>query len=310
MIAIQCSNISKRFRTGWRTKVKALEGVDLEVKKGEIFGILGPNGAGKTTLVKTILNLVWPDTGTVEIFGVDNRNHQARNSVGYLPENPSLPDYLKGRQVMELYGSLSGMTSHDVGERVEKMLAEVKMSQWKEKKPTTYSKGMVQRLGLAQALISDPDLIFLDEPTDGVDPIGRREIRDVLIELKNRGKTVFLNSHLLSETEMVCDRVAVMNKGVLVSIGGVEELTVSANRYSIKCTNIDEAAMSEISSSIPRIKQNNGFIEAIAEDVTVLNSIIDKIRGQGILIESVLPVRQSLESYFVDLIKDVREEEN
>ncbi|MFC1564234.1 ABC transporter ATP-binding protein [candidate division KSB1 bacterium] len=310
MTAIECTGVRKTFRTGLRGKVNALNGVDLEVKQGEIFGLLGPNGAGKTTLVKIILNLVHPTEGEVKLLGEDVSNHRIRSKVGYLPENPNLPPYLKGGQTMELFGNLSGLDPVTCKERSDELLKEVKMDQWVNKKTSAYSKGMVQRLGLAQALINDPDVLFLDEPTDGVDPIGRREIREVLKGLKNKGKTIFLNSHLLSETEMLCDHVAIMDRGIVVAAGGLDELTSSSNYYKIKCSMLDDKTLEKLKPLISVKYSINGVFEAKIDNVNILNEVIDMIRGSGKLIESVTPVKQSLESYFVDLIRDVRGEDN
>lgn len=307
MSIIECRNITKVFRTGLTNKLKAVDGVDLDVPEGSIFGILGPNGAGKTTLVKIILGLTPPTEGTVNMFGENIKNYRLRERIGYLPESPNLPPYLAGGQVMEMFGSLSGLSKETIRERSNELLAEVKMDQWAGKKTSTYSKGMIQRLGLAQAMISDPDIIFLDEPTDGVDPIGRTEIRQILLKLKERGKTVFLNSHLMSETEMVCDRVAIMDKGKIVGEGGIKELTSSSNKYEITCKGLKPEVMDKLSEVASVKAIQNGKFEAFVKDTENLNALIDVIRDNGGLIESVVPSKQSLESYFIDLIKDVRE---
>ncbi|MCP4726224.1 MAG: ABC transporter ATP-binding protein [bacterium] len=310
MAVIECTDVKKTYRTGLRGRVNALNGVDLEVKEGEIFGLLGPNGAGKTTLVKIILNLVHPTDGNVKLLGSDVGDHRIRSRIGYLPENPNLPPYLKGGQAMELFGNLSGLDPRTCKERSDELLKEVKMDQWVNKKTSTYSKGMIQRLGLAQALMNDPDVLFLDEPTDGVDPIGRREIREVLKGLKKQGKTIFLNSHLLSETEMLCDHVAIMEKGKMVAMGSLDELTKTSNYYKIKCDKVDDEILEKLKPLISVKYSINGIFEAKIDDVKTLNEVIDVLRSSGQLIESVTPVRQSLESYFIDLIKDVRGEEN
>ncbi len=307
---IECEDIKKVYRTGMKGRVRALDGVNLEVKPGEIFGLLGPNGAGKTTLVKIILGLVVATNGRVKLFGKDARDHRARAKVGYLPENPNLPPYLKGGQVMQLFGKLSGMSDNDIEARSMELLKEVKMDQWADKKTSSYSKGMIQRVGLAQSMISDPDVIFLDEPTDGVDPLGRREIRDVLIGLKKQGKTIFINSHLLSETEMLCDRVIIMEKGKVVAEGGIDELTAAPDRYSIKCENLENGLLDKINSISSAANSTDGVIDVRVSNIEQLNEVLDTIRSDKVLISSVTPIKQSLESYFVDLIKDIRGEEN
>jgi len=308
MTIIECKDVVKKFRTGWTGKFTAIDGVDLEVKQETIFGILGPNGAGKTTLVKILLGLVFPDEGTVKVFGTDVRDYKVREKVGYLPENPNLPPYLTGSQIMELFGKLSGLSREAIKTRTKELLKKVKMDQWANKKTSTYSKGMIQRLGLAQALISDPDIIFLDEPTDGVDPIGRKEIRQILLELKNRGKTIFLNSHLLSETEMICDRIGIMDKGKIVAEGSMQELTTTSNKYSIKCKNLTSDIFEKLKEFASIKSIHDSAFEAFVDNLESLNRVLDVLRNNDLLIESVTPAKQSLESYFVDLIKDIREE--
>ncbi len=310
MTIIDCKGITKTFRTGLvKNRFTALDDVDLEIQQGEIFGILGPNGAGKTTLLKIILGLIFPDEGAVTIFSKDVKDHTSRSKVGYLPEAPNLPPYLTAKQTLELFGKLSGVPSEEIKTRTAEILTEVKMDKWADKKTSTFSKGMVQRLGLAQALVSEPDLIFLDEPTDGVDPIGRKEIRDILQRLKQQGKTIFLNSHLLSETEMICDRVAIMDKGKIVAVGGIEDMTLSLNSYRIKCKELPNGIADKL-QGIARVKTvENGTIDALVENLEGLNRVIDVLRSENIIIESISQNRQSLESYFVDLITDLRGEE-
>ncbi len=310
MTIIDCKGITKSFRTGLaKNKFIALDDVELEIQQGEIFGILGPNGAGKTTLLKIILGLVYPDKGEVTVFSQNVKDHTSRSKVGYLPETPNLPPYLTAKQTLELFGKLSGVSSKEIKSRTTEILIEVKMDKWGDKKTSTFSKGMVQRLGLAQALVSEPDLIFLDEPTDGVDPIGRKEIRDILLRLKQQGKTIFLNSHLLSETEMICDRVAIMDKGKIVAVGGIEDLTLSLNSYRIKCKELSNGIADKL-QGIARVKiVENGTIDTLVENLEGLNRVIDVLRGEKIIIESISQNRQSLESYFVDLITDLRGEE-
>ena len=214
---LRLEGLVKQYKTGDR----ALKGIDLEVPEGSIYGLIGPNGAGKTTAIRMILDIIGPDAGTVEVFGSTDID-VIRSRVGYLPEHHRMPRYLSGAQILDFYGSLCGVPRETRRSRAARLLELVGMSDWAKKKISSYSKGMQQRIGLAQALMNDPELIVLDEPTDGVDPIGRREIRDVLVDLRRQGKTIFLNSHLLSELEMVCDRVAILVQGEVVAyiLGG------------------------------------------------------------------------------------------
>ena len=204
---IQVSDLQKTYRDGWfrRRKIQALKKVSLEVGRGEIFGLLGPNGAGKTTLIKILLGIVHKTAGEARLLGQPAGRRIGRKRVGYLPEGHRIPRHLTGNTALEYYGSLSGMSVADTRRRRAELLDMVGLSVWGRTVVTKYSKGMLQRLGLAQAMLHEPDVLVLDEPTDGVDPVGRSEIREVLNVLKDRGKTIFLNSHLLQEIELVCD---------------------------------------------------------------------------------------------------------
>jgi len=305
---LECTGVTKEFKSGFRGRVRALDNVNLSVNSGEIFGLLGPNGAGKTTLVKILLGLVFPGSGSVRLFDTDVKDHRIRSRAGYLPENPGFPPYLTGRQVMELYGSLAGVDSEIRSNKTDELLNILNMDMHAGRKVTTYSKGMVQRLGLAQTLIHDPDIIFLDEPTDGVDPIGRRDIREVLIRLKNSGKTIFLNSHLLSEVEMICDSVAIMDKGRIVASGNLDDLNSDSNHYRISCPDMNAGHLEALKNGNVTCTLEDGILDIVVDTVEQLNRVIDMIRSEGVLIESVIPLKQSLESYFVDLIRDIREE--
>jgi ABC-2 type transport system ATP-binding protein len=306
MNAIECDSLVKVYSHGFRPIVRALDGVSLEVGEGEIFGLLGPNGAGKTTLIKILLGLVRPGSGNARILGAGLGDSRVRARVGYLPEQPRYPEYLTGRKMLEIFGRLGGLPTDLARQRAARLLGTVKLEKWQDNPVKTYSKGMAQRLGLAQALLGDPDLVILDEPTDGVDPIGRYEIREVLLGLRKAGKTVLLNSHLLSEIETVCDRVAVMDRGRLVARGRMEELVARANRYRIRCSGIGPELQGAIAVLCLSKNLEDGNLEVTVEDTRQLNRIIDLLRGKGVLIESVTEIRESLESYFVKLIKDIR----
>ncbi|MCH7705405.1 MAG: ABC transporter ATP-binding protein, partial [Planctomycetes bacterium] len=220
-------------RKTYRKTVQALRGVNVQVGRGEIFGLLGPNGAGKSTLVKIMMTVVRADhvLGTILGRPIGNRGKLAR--IGYLPENHRFPGYLTGAQLLDHYAALAKVPRARRRESAPRLLERLGLSRWANTRVREYSKGMMQRLGLAQALMNDPDLLILDEPTDGVDPVGRREIRELLVEMKQSGKTVFLNSHLLSELEMVCDRVAILVDGLVARQGTLSELTEHTVEYRI-----------------------------------------------------------------------------
>ena len=200
-LAIQTRDLSKTYRDGWfgRRRVQALAGVSLSVNRGEIFGLLGPNGAGKTTLIKILLGIVHKSSGEAEMLGRPAGHRVTRRKIGYLPEHHRIPHHLNGNTALEYYGGLSNLSVREVRSRRPKLLEMVGLGRWGKTLVRKYSKGMLQRLGLAQAMLHDPELLVLDEPTDGVDPVGRAEIREVLARLKSEGKTIFLNSHLLQE---------------------------------------------------------------------------------------------------------------
>ncbi len=298
--ALTTDSLAKRFGSG-PTSVPALQGVNISVRRGEIYGLLGPNGAGKTTFIKCLLGIVYPTGGSGHILGLPLGSIRAKEKIGYLPENHRYPLHLTGEQVLRYFGKLSGVDSGILKKRIDETLGLVGMSEWRNMKVRKYSKGMMQRLGLAQALINDPDLIILDEPTDGVDPVGRKEIRDVLTHLKDQGKTVFLNSHLLSEVERISDRVAIMRQGEIITEGSVEALTSKKNQYEIR---VDSASIVQTKAALGDAlhSESDGLIQAEFMSTEELNTAIDKMRSQGVLIESLIPKRSSLEDLFIELI--------
>ncbi len=227
---IDLRNVSKTYRG----KVQALRGISMHVERGEIFGLLGPNGAGKSTLVKILMTVISPTACEGTMLGRAVGDKGTLSRVGYLPEHHRFPEYLTGRQVVEYFAALSGVDRAMRKRRSQELLEQVGLKDWQNHRVKQYSKGMRQRVGIAQALVMDPDIVLLDEPTDGVDPVGRRDIRNILIEEKRRGRTVFLNSHLLSELEMVCDRVAIMVQGTVRMQGTIADLTKDSRRYEIE----------------------------------------------------------------------------
>ena len=272
----------------------ALRGVSLEVMDGEIFGLLGPNGAGKSTLVKILMTVIHASNCSGTMLGKPIGHRKTLEDVGYLPEHHLFPYYLTGKQVLHHYGALCKVSRNDRHARASSLLTRLGLSGWENKKISSYSKGMLQRLGIAQALMNDPKLLILDEPTDGVDPVGRREIRDLLSELKNEGKAIFLNSHLLSELEMVCDRVAIMVKGLVTMQGTIDSLTKDSKRYEIK---IKGALPDWASTNCDEVRGNLTIMHGDNPDT--IQSILDKLRADNTTIISVQPVRENLEDLFM-----------
>lgn len=312
MNTIETNNLTKIYTSSFgRKNVQALSELNLSVAGGSIFGLLGPNGAGKTTLVKILLGITFPTSGNANILNEDITNYKIKNKIGYLPENHKYPSYLTGGDVLKFFGKLNGLEGEDFEKKVDELLELVKLSKWKRTKVKAYSKGMMQRLGLAQALINDPELIFLDEPTDGVDPIGRKEIRDILLDLKSQSKTIFLNSHLLSEVELITDRVGILNKGKLLQEGTVKEFTEKKEEYTIHLDDdFSPEILSDLEKEIIFSKIKTGTYSVKVADIKELNRFIDLIRNKGVLIKEIIPLKSTLEEMFISLIEKSEKEEN
>ncbi len=306
MNSVNINGLTKIYSSGIRKKkVQALVDLNLEIESGIIFGLLGPNGAGKTTLVKILLGITFPTAGDAKILNGEINDYHIKTRIGYLPENHKYPSYLTGGEVLRFFGKLSGVSGIQLENKIDELLEMVKLSNWKKAKVKTYSKGMLQRLGLAQALINDPELIFLDEPTDGVDPLGRKEIRDILLELKKKSKTIFLNSHLLSEVELISDRVGILNKGKLIREGTVKELTEKKEEYFIKIENVPANISQELNLS--RVREDIFSIRI--SDILELNKIIDRLREEKIAIKEIIKQKATLEEMFITLITEAEKGE-
>ncbi len=276
--AIETRDLTKVFRARWRRRqVAAVAGVSLEVERGSTFGLLGPNGAGKTTFVKMLLSAVLPTRGSARLFGRDARTPEARRPVGYLPENHRFPTYFTGAGMLDFYAALSGMEWRARKKRIPELLELVGLGEWGDVRLGKYSKGMLQRLGLAQALMHSPSLLILDEPGDGVDPVGRIRIREILHSLEQQGVTIFINSHLLAEVELFCREVAILNRGQVALRGKVKELT-EGKGYRLVIAGGPELRL------------------ASREEA---NAAIDRARAEGREIESLAPASSTLEEIFV-----------
>jgi ABC-2 type transport system ATP-binding protein len=305
MVAIESEALSKVYRSGLVRKraVEALTDFSIQVEAGQIFSLLGPNGAGKTTFIKMLLSLALPTSGRASLLGHTLPDVRVKEKVGYLPENHRYPGYLTAEQVLRYFGALGAVPSRAPGGRVDALLSLVGLSQWRTMKVKRYSKGMLQRLGLAQALLNDPELIFLDEPTDGVDPVGRKEIREILKDLKLRGKTIFLNSHLLSEVELVSDRVAVIDRGRLLKVGTVDELTARGEAYLIGIAGtLPESVAMDARARVITLSQKGDTVTAECRTIAELNQVIDLLRTNGVEITSVTKRRSTLEESFISLV--------
>lgn len=283
--------------------IVALRDVSMLVPRGEIFALLGPNGAGKTTLFKILLGIVSATSGETEICGMPASSPESRNKIGYLPENHRFPDHLTGAGLLRLTGRLHGISKNGIENRIKQLLDTVGMSRWGSTSLKKYSKGMAQRIGLAQALMPDPDVLLLDEPTDGVDPVGRVEIRDVLKKLRSEGKTIILNSHLLSEVESIADSVAILSGGRLIRMSSVNELTQRQCRFEIEA-DMSQTEFTLSNDTIKIIEQTDSKLIIELESEDSVNEIIDQLREQGISIRSVVQSKATLEESFIEVIGD------
>ena len=302
MNIVVVEDLTKIYQTGMKKGgITALDGVSLTVEQPEIFGLLGPNGAGKTTLFKTLLGITQVTSGYATIAGLPPDNPTSRKKVGYLPENHRFPDHLTGLGLLEFTGRLHAMGRSAIESRAQMLLEMVGMERWGNTKISKYSKGMQQRIGLAQAMVADPEILFLDEPTDGVDPVGKTEIKKVLQKIRDEGKSIILNSHLLSEVEAVADRVAILSHGKVIRIGTVDELTSRDSQYEIiaefgnKLFDIPEKVGKKISLAMDRLVVQ-------LSDSKKINWIIDQLRINKIDIMSVKPIKITLEQSFIETL--------
>ncbi|MGA1619256.1 MAG: ABC transporter ATP-binding protein [Pirellulales bacterium] len=252
-VIVEARNLSKTYRDFWgRSKKVALKPLDLEIRRGEIFGLLGPNGSGKTTTMKLLLGLIFPTSGEAVVFGKDATDVSKNDRIGYLPEESYLYKFLDAEETLDFYGRLFDMPPEERKRRADALIEMVGLGRDKKRQLREYSKGMTRRIWVAQALINDPELVLLDEPTSGLDPIGTREMKDLIIDLKKRGKTVIMCSHLLADVEDVCDRIAVLHQGELKELGRVDELLRVTDITQIRSTGLPEAAQAEIRAVIER----------------------------------------------------------
>jgi ABC-2 type transport system ATP-binding protein len=298
MGAIDVTDLAKDYG-----KVQALRGVSLSVRAGEIYGLLGRNGAGKSTLVKVLLSIVRRTSGSARLLDQDVPHSASRRRVGYLPEDHRFPEYHTAASALDFYGALSEMPRAERRRRIPELLKTVELTDAADRKIRTYSKGMKQRLGLAQAILHDPEVIFLDEPTDGVDVVGRAQIRDLLLELKSHGRTIFLNSHLLSEVEKICDRVGILEGGMLVREGRVDELTKTQNAYVLRIEGALGNAWEALRRIAPDARNTEEGLTLTLPDSKDLDRVIDLLRSAGVSLRGVSEKKLSLEDVFRETVK-------
>jgi ABC-2 type transport system ATP-binding protein len=302
--AIETENLTKVFSTRWpRRALTAVDHISLRVPTGSTYGLLGPNGAGKTTFVKMLLSAAHPTSGRAIVFGRDSREPAARAPIGYLPENHRFPTYLTGWDMLDFYGALSGMTSSERRRRIPELLAQVGLDERAHHlRLGKYSKGMLQRVGLAQALMHAPRLLVLDEPSDGVDPVGRRQIREVLQALEQQGVTIFLNSHLLAEVELFCREVAIIQKGKLALSGTVLELT-SGSGYRLELIGTPETLETELRSRARAASAADGTLSLLFATREQANQALDLARTNQCEVETFGRTRSTLEEVFMKTVE-------
>jgi ABC-2 type transport system ATP-binding protein len=305
MPVIEITNLTKDYDVGfWRKRrVRALDGLTLSIDRGQIFGFLGANGAGKTTTLKLLMRLIFPTTGSAQILGHDIQDVSMHERIGYLPENPYFYDYLTAREFLDYCAEIFGFSSAERRKRAADLLARVNLDEkrW-DTQLRKFSKGMLQRVGLAQSLINDPEIVFLDEPMSGLDPVGRREVRDLISGLRDEGKTVFMCSHILSDIEVLCDRVAILKRGRLAQVGYLDELrrtTEGPNRMEVMASGTDAETLKQYLPATEIDPTPGGLrIELSSEDQ--IDEVLAALRKVGGKIVSVQPIKQSLEELFLD----------
>ncbi|MFN0107811.1 MAG: ATP-binding cassette domain-containing protein [Blastocatellia bacterium] len=306
MTVIETENLTQDYLTGfWRKRpVRALDGLSLQIESGEVFGLLGPNGAGKTTTFKILMGLIRPTSGRARILGSAIDDVDMRRRVGYLPEQPYFYDYLTAREFLIYCGALCDLPKAAAQQRTDELLHQVGLTDSANKQLRKFSKGMLQRVGLAQALVNDPEVLFLDEPMSGLDPLGRREVRDLIVRLRNQGKTIFFSSHILTDVEAMCDRVAILNKGRLIESGKLSEiLRTRSNEIEVVVSGVNETALAEARDLAVAVSASLETARIRLKDDRDLERLLVLTHKAGGRIVSVNPVRESLEDLFVREVK-------
>ncbi|WP_455388107.1 ABC transporter ATP-binding protein [Petrachloros mirabilis] len=301
-LVVQTEQLSKIFRVGfWGKRVTAVDGLSLEVRPGEVFGFLGPNGAGKTTTLKMLMGLIYPTSGNAWLFGRDLGDPKTKGRLGFLPESPYFYDYLTSREFLEFYGHLFGLWGVGLGKRVDELLEMVGMTHARDLQLRKFSKGMLQRVGVAQALINDPELVVLDEPMSGLDPIGRKEVRDLILRLKESGKTVLFSSHILHDAEVLCDRVAMILKGRLVACGKVNDLLDQGANHQVELVvdRLSPEGLDHLRPLTDKVVLQGDRMLVVLKSQQQVGGALEIIRAAKACLVSLNPQKGSLEDLFI-----------
>ncbi|MBZ5664315.1 MAG: ABC transporter ATP-binding protein [Acidobacteriia bacterium] len=312
MAAIEILDLEKKYLVGfWRKRPKlALRPLRLTIEEGEVFGFLGPNGAGKTTTLKLLMGLVFPTAGTARILGMRMDDPRVKSQIGFLPEQPYFYDHLSARELLNYYAQLSGVPAKACSGRVEQMLARVGLSDSAGVQLRKFSKGMLQRVGLAQAILHEPKLVFLDEPMSGLDPVGRREVRDLIQQLRSEGKTVFFSTHILSDAEALCDRVGIIHEGELRGVGAVAELT-SQTKGKVEIIFCAQNVPAGLAALGAQAWVSGDMVNAVLTEEQQ-DAALEVLRRERLKLISLTPVRNSLEEYYIQKLRpsETHEEES
>jgi len=303
---VQVERLRKHFRVGfWGRRVTAVEDLSLDVRRGEVFGFLGPNGAGKTTTIKILMGLIYPSGGQVRLFGRPAGDPAAKAKLGFLPESPYFYDYLSSREFLRFYGHLFALRGAALEKRVDQLLEMVGMAHARDLQLRKFSKGMLQRVGIAQALINDPELVLLDEPMSGLDPIGRKEVRDLILRLKESGKTVMFSSHILHDAELLCDRVAMILKGRLVASGQVPDLINQASTSSVELVieHLSPEGLEHLRPLTDKVVSQGNRVLVVLRHPRDVEPALQIVRAAKATLCSLTPHKNSLEDLFINMVK-------